>query len=94
MLDTVLQLQQECWPWTPCKALTDIDIYLLKLFYLTRNGSSSLVQCGVSVAPISKWEYHNSLYTERYMGFPSLNDNWEGYNEADLTKLVTKKMLF
>ena len=52
--------------------------------------SPSLVSCGVAVAPITVWQDHNSLVTQRYMGFPSLNDNWEGYNEADLTKLVPK----
>ena len=47
-----------------------------------------MLQCGVGVAPVVQWQHHNSLYTQRYMGRPELADNWDQYNEADLTKLV------
>lgn len=30
----------------------------------------------------------DSTYTERYMGLPNLTDNYQGYNEGDLTKHV------
>ena len=30
--------------------------------------------------------FADSAYTERYMGMPDTEDNWEGYEMADLTK--------
>jgi hypothetical protein len=30
----------------------------------------------------------DSTYTERYMGLPNLTDNYQGYNEGDLSKHV------
>uniref|UniRef100_A0A7N9ARJ7 Dipeptidyl peptidase 4-like n=1 Tax=Mastacembelus armatus TaxID=205130 RepID=A0A7N9ARJ7_9TELE len=34
---------------------------------------SGVFKCGMSVAPVSKWEYYDSIYTERYMMQPSEN---------------------
>ncbi|XP_047210700.1 dipeptidyl peptidase 4 [Girardinichthys multiradiatus] len=37
-------------------------------------GSGSRVfKCGMAVAPVSKWEYYDTIYTERYMLQPSEN---------------------
>ena len=30
--------------------------------------------------------FSDSAYTEHYMGMPDPEDNWEGYEMADLTK--------
>jgi hypothetical protein len=30
----------------------------------------------------------DSTYTERFMGLPNLTDNYQGYNEGDLSKHV------
>lgn len=30
----------------------------------------------------------DSIYTERYMGLPTLEDNQKGYNESDVTRRV------
>ena len=30
--------------------------------------------------------FSDSAYTERYMGFPNITDNYKGYEEADVTK--------
>ena len=30
----------------------------------------------------------DSIYTERYMGLPTPEDNQQGYNESDVTRLV------
>ncbi|XP_012705056.2 dipeptidyl peptidase 4 [Fundulus heteroclitus] len=38
---------------------------------------SGAFKCGMAVAPVSKWEYYDSIYTERYMRQPS--ENREGY---------------
>ncbi|KAF7669990.1 hypothetical protein LDENG_00090310 [Lucifuga dentata] len=34
---------------------------------------SGVFKCGMAVAPVSKWEYYDSIYTERYMNEPSGN---------------------
>ncbi|KAM3857129.1 dipeptidyl peptidase 4-like [Diretmus argenteus] len=34
---------------------------------------SKVFKCGMAVAPVSKWEYYDSIYTERYMTLPSEN---------------------
>jgi len=52
------------------------------------SGRNSMLRCGVSVSPISRWEHHNIYLTHKLMGFPTLLDNWEGYTEADLTKQI------
>nr|ANJ04660.1 venom dipeptidyl peptidase [Nilaparvata lugens] len=46
----------------------------------------NIFKCGISVAPRTCWSFHDSIYTERYMG--SLSDNKAGYNNSDVTKLV------
>ena len=64
----------------------------------------SLLKCGLSIAPITQWQHHNPLVTQRsvflkvmvelekyfvysrFMGAPDLEDNWDNYNSADLTK--------
>lgn len=51
-----------------------------------RKENESLLKCGIAVAPVSKWQFYDSAYTERYMGMPYPDDNWEGYELADLTK--------
>ncbi|GAA6069948.1 dipeptidyl peptidase 4, partial [Tachysurus ichikawai] len=34
---------------------------------------SGVFKCGMAVAPVSKWEYYDSIYTERYMLTPQEN---------------------
>ncbi|KAM4560445.1 dipeptidyl peptidase 4-like [Odontesthes bonariensis] len=36
---------------------------------------SGVFRCGMAVAPVSKWEYYDSIYTERYMMEPLENPN-------------------
>ncbi|XP_070787039.1 dipeptidyl peptidase 4-like [Enoplosus armatus] len=36
---------------------------------------SGVFKCGMAVAPVSKWEYYDSIYTERYMMEPSENSH-------------------
>ncbi|XP_035263656.1 dipeptidyl peptidase 4-like [Anguilla anguilla] len=38
---------------------------------------SGVFKCGMAVAPVSKWEYYDSIYTERYMNQPSDNPAYE-----------------
>ncbi|XP_076375275.1 venom dipeptidyl peptidase 4 isoform X2 [Megalopta genalis] len=48
----------------------------------------SVFKCGISVAPVSSWIYYDSIYTERFMGLPTPDDNLGGYNNTDVTRRV------
>ncbi|XP_052531441.1 dipeptidyl peptidase 4-like isoform X1 [Tympanuchus pallidicinctus] len=43
---------------------------------------SGVFKCGIAVAPVSRWQYYDSIYTERYMGLPTESDNLRNYNGA------------
>ncbi|XP_008176683.1 dipeptidyl peptidase 4 [Chrysemys picta bellii] len=46
-------------------------------------GSGSKVfKCGIAVAPVSRWQYYDSIYTERYMGLPVASDNLKNYESS------------
>uniref|UniRef100_A0A8C4Z3M3 Uncharacterized protein n=1 Tax=Gadus morhua TaxID=8049 RepID=A0A8C4Z3M3_GADMO len=44
---------------------------------------SGVFKCGMAVAPVSKWEYYDSIYTERYMN--ELKDNKHFYMNSTVT---------
>ncbi|KAG5333282.1 VDPP4 peptidase, partial [Acromyrmex heyeri] len=44
-------------------------------------------KCGISVAPVTSWIYYDSIYTERLMGLPTPEDNLDGYNRTDISRL-------
>ncbi|XP_034408632.1 dipeptidyl peptidase 4-like isoform X2 [Cyclopterus lumpus] len=44
---------------------------------------SGVFKCGMAVAPVSKWEYYDSIYTERYMMEPS--ENHVAYTNSTVT---------
>ncbi|XP_016138152.1 dipeptidyl peptidase 4-like [Sinocyclocheilus grahami] len=39
---------------------------------------SGVFKCGMAVAPVSKWDYYDSIYTERYMLTPAENQAFYG----------------
>ncbi|XP_036900478.1 dipeptidyl peptidase 4 [Sturnira hondurensis] len=43
---------------------------------------SGLFKCGIAVAPVSAWEFYDSIYTERYMGLPTPKDNLDHYKNS------------
>ncbi|KAG8332085.1 hypothetical protein J6590_028070 [Homalodisca vitripennis] len=43
-----------------------------------------IFKCGIAVSPIADWQYYNSAFTERIMGYP--NENVKMYVEADATQ--------
>uniref|UniRef100_A0A7N6AFR9 Uncharacterized protein n=1 Tax=Anabas testudineus TaxID=64144 RepID=A0A7N6AFR9_ANATE len=45
---------------------------------------SGVFKCGMAVAPVSKWEYYDSIYTERYMREPS--ENLHFYTNSTVTE--------
>uniref|UniRef100_A0A8C7V1C1 Uncharacterized protein n=1 Tax=Oncorhynchus mykiss TaxID=8022 RepID=A0A8C7V1C1_ONCMY len=44
---------------------------------------SGVFKCGMAVAPVSKWDYYDTIYTERYMNQPS--ENLEFYKNSTVT---------
>lgn len=52
--------------------------------------SEHVFKCGVSVAPVSAWIYYDSIYTERYMGLPTDDDNIINYNATDVTQHINE----
>lgn len=44
---------------------------------------SGVFKCGMAVAPVSKWVYYDSIYTERYMLEPSENSHF--YDNSTVT---------
>lgn len=52
--------------------------------------TNNVYQCGISVAPVTSWIYYDSIYTERYMGLPTAEDNLANYIASDVNQLVEK----
>ncbi|OXA53843.1 Venom dipeptidyl peptidase 4 [Folsomia candida] len=46
--------------------------------------SENVFKCGISGAPVSSWLYYDTIYTEGYIGLPTPEDNWEGYNQSSV----------
>ncbi|XP_071379134.1 dipeptidyl peptidase 4 [Centroberyx affinis] len=44
---------------------------------------TGLFKCGIAVAPVSKWEYYDAVYTERYMSKPT--ENSDSYKNSTVT---------
>ncbi|CAG7819153.1 unnamed protein product [Allacma fusca] len=47
-----------------------------------------IYKCGISVAPVTSWVFYDTIYTERYMGLPTKEDNLANYNASDVTNHV------
>uniref|UniRef100_T1JEK3 Venom dipeptidyl peptidase 4 n=1 Tax=Strigamia maritima TaxID=126957 RepID=T1JEK3_STRMM len=64
---------------------------------LVMANDKQVFNCGISVAPVTSWEYYDTAYTERYMGLPTIRDNKEGYEKASVLNKAahfkTKKFL-
>ncbi|XP_046809114.1 venom dipeptidyl peptidase 4 isoform X2 [Lucilia cuprina] len=59
------------------------------------NDEKHVFRCAASIAPVTDWTYYDSIYTERYMGLPTVNEL--GYAASRLstkaTQLKGKKFL-
>ncbi|XP_009082796.1 PREDICTED: dipeptidyl peptidase 4, partial [Acanthisitta chloris] len=51
---------------------------------------SGVFKCGIAVAPVSHWQYYDSIYTERYMGLPIESDNLKSYNSSTVMARAEK----
>ena len=52
------------------------------IFYVSDN----VFKCGISVAPPTDWHFYDTVYTERFMGLPTPDDNLV-FNEKKLKYL-------
>ncbi|XP_055547691.1 venom dipeptidyl peptidase 4 [Wyeomyia smithii] len=50
--------------------------------------TDQVFKCGISVAPVTSWMFYDSIYTERYMGLPTEDDNKIGYDKGDVSQYV------
>ncbi|XP_061430519.1 dipeptidyl peptidase 4 [Lethenteron reissneri] len=49
---------------------------------MSLGSGSGVFKCGMAVAPVSDWRYYDSIYTERYMGQPTKDDNLAAYESS------------
>ncbi|QQP56815.1 Uncharacterized protein FKW44_001606, partial [Caligus rogercresseyi] len=49
---------------------------------------NDVFSCGISVAPPTDWLFYDSVYTERFMGLPSMTGNKAGYVRASVLNSV------
>lgn len=49
---------------------------------------TTLIRCGIAIAPVTDWRLYDSGYTERYMRRPQVNE--AGYRAADLTAMADR----
>ncbi|XP_047736986.1 venom dipeptidyl peptidase 4 isoform X1 [Hyalella azteca] len=49
-----------------------------------------VIKCGLAVAPITRFEHYDAVFSERYMGSPHIlpGSNYKGYEAADVTKVA------
>lgn len=50
--------------------------------------TQDVFKCGMSVAPVTDWLFYDSIYTERYMGLPTIDEDRAAYRRAQLTNKV------
>ena len=48
----------------------------------------NIFKCGVAVAPVTNWIYYDTIYTERYMGLPTSEDNLGNYRSIFFLKFL------
>ncbi|XP_064646923.1 inactive dipeptidyl peptidase 10-like isoform X2 [Lineus longissimus] len=53
--------------------------------HIARRGTG-MVKCAMAVAPVTDFRYYDTAYTEKYMGVPTREDNYIGYDNANLNK--------
>ncbi|KAK5646380.1 hypothetical protein RI129_004844 [Pyrocoelia pectoralis] len=50
--------------------------------------TSNVFKLGIAVAPVTSFIYYDSIYTERYMGLPTEEDNAIGYQNAEIMSQI------
>ncbi|XP_070569513.1 inactive dipeptidyl peptidase 10-like isoform X8 [Ptychodera flava] len=49
-------------------------------------GSGNSFSCGMAVGSVTDWRYYDTAYTERYMGYPSNDDNIHAYRLSNVSE--------
>ena len=64
--------------------------FLLTLYsiFLQKQDTGDIFKCGLSTAPPTDWLFYDSMYTERFMGLPTQEDNLIGYENSSLLDKV------
>ena len=64
--------------------------FLLTLYsiFLQKQDTGDIFKCGLSTAPPTDWLFYDSMYTERFMGLPTQEDNLIGYENSRLLDKV------
>jgi len=52
--------------------------------------SNNTINTAVSVAPVTDWRYYDTVYSERYMGLPTVEDNLAGYQSTNIMSKAEK----
>ncbi|XP_065655419.1 prolyl endopeptidase FAP isoform X9 [Hydra vulgaris] len=52
--------------------------------------SHGVINTAVSVAPVTDWRYYDTVYSERYMGLPTVADDLKGYEETALMSKASR----
>ncbi|XP_052228345.1 dipeptidyl peptidase 4-like [Dreissena polymorpha] len=47
----------------------------------------NVITCGVAVAPVTDWRYYDTFYTEKFMGYPTV-DNLDAYNNSNISRFA------
>ncbi|OAD60840.1 Venom dipeptidyl peptidase 4 [Eufriesea mexicana] len=87
---TVTRMLQQKFPWIDQNrtAIWGWSYGGFSTAMVLATDKESVFKCGVSVAPVTSWIYYDSLYTERFMGLPTPEDNLQGYNRSDVNRRV------
>ena len=51
----------------------------------------NIFKCGVAVAPVTNWIYYDTIYTERYMGLPTSDDNLGKFTSLSIYQILFDK---
>ena len=94
-----VQLKQKQESWYAISIPCDLSIlgFVTTSVLAADADQDNVFKCGIAVAPVTNWIYYDTIYTERYMGLPTPEDNSQAYRISDVTakaeKLRNKKLL-
>ena len=95
--NNVMKQKQESWYAISIPCDLSILGFVTTSVLAADADQDNVFKCGIAVAPVTNWIYYDTIYTERYMGLPTPEDNSQAYRISDVTakaeKLRNKKLL-